>query len=164
MKQKKCDWSFKSVERDVRIQFNPQRRIDQLCSKTNSPIPGKYSPRWGCVDAEPTAVHYIPEPPNYGFAAKRRNDLQSMKICPHVIRTMEDWACQKVQSPFTPTPGCRGAREAASPNAGDSPLGKQTEEKEHKTERGRLRTPKTGEVHPFGAAPSGPGPRAVTQH
>lgn len=23
MRQKKCDWSFKSVERDVRIQFNP---------------------------------------------------------------------------------------------------------------------------------------------
>lgn len=28
MQQQKGNWTFKSVERDMRMQFNPQRRID----------------------------------------------------------------------------------------------------------------------------------------
>jgi hypothetical protein len=46
MQQQKCDWAFKSVERDARMQHNPQRRIDAFSSKTNSPMPGKYNPRY----------------------------------------------------------------------------------------------------------------------
>ena len=83
-----------------------------------------------------------------------------MKICPHVIRTIEDWACTNAKNPFAPTPrkgGRNGSHtdNGATPGA-ESPMGKIDDNKE------RVKTPKTADSNDLAAHTGGPGPRAVT--
>jgi hypothetical protein len=89
-----------------------------------------------------------------------------MKICPHVIRTIEDWACTNAKSPFSVTPRKRRGHSNTGENVttqGESPLGKQMDDKDNK-ERDRLKTPKTSDSTDLDVPRAGPGPRAVTQH
>lgn len=92
-----------------------------------------------------------------------------MTICPHVIRTIEDWACKKATSPFARTPRGRATKvgaNGADGTPGESPLGKTTDDREVKgvnDPRDRVKTPKTAESAQLGIQPTGPGPRAATQ-
>jgi hypothetical protein len=60
---------------------------------------GKYTPRYSQIDAKDKFPKYIPEPENYGILKKRELNIKSMSICPHAIRTIEDWASKKIMSP-----------------------------------------------------------------
>ena len=68
-------------------------------SKTNSPRVGKYIPRYSQVDVKEKFPRYIPKPDNLGIIRKRELNLSKMDICPHAIRTIEDWASRKITSP-----------------------------------------------------------------
>jgi len=47
-------------------------RLDAFASKTNSPHPGKYNPRFSQVENPLSKnVSYIPEPENLGFERKK---------------------------------------------------------------------------------------------
>lgn len=89
IQKKNCDSSFKCQPRDSRIRA--------FASKTNSPAPGKYTPRFSQVENTLAKnVHYIPEPENLGFLRKQELNFSKMTICPHTIRVIEDWAGKKV--------------------------------------------------------------------
>ena len=76
--------SFKSQDRESVHQA--------FASKTNSPIPGKYNPRWSLIEKREQHVKYIPEPENQGVKMKLNLGIKKMSLCPHAIRTIEDWA------------------------------------------------------------------------
>ena len=76
--------SFKSQDRESVHQA--------FASKTNSPIPGKYNPRWSLIEKREQHVKYIPEPENKGTKMKLNLGIKKMSLCPHAIRTIEEWA------------------------------------------------------------------------
>ena len=59
IERKLCDASFKSTQRDA--------RIEAFASKTNPPPVGKYTPRYTQVDAKFRNTMYLPEEENEGF-------------------------------------------------------------------------------------------------
>jgi hypothetical protein len=101
--QKNCDSSFKSTEREA--------RINAFASKTNPPAVGKYTPRYTQVDAAFRDTRYFPEKENEGFRRKKDLNMKTMHICPHTIRVIEDWAGKKI----SPT---RGGSVMVSPTEG----------------------------------------------
>ena len=93
-----CNSSFKAVDRYKRNQV--------LASRTDPPDVGKYTAKWKLIEARPTGkVHYVDEGPNFGTINKQINDIREMKICPHVVRTIEDWASHKAKFQKNPVNG-----------------------------------------------------------
>lgn len=84
---KKLDAAFKSQDRESRSQA--------FASRTNAPVPGKYNPRWALLERKERHVVYRKEPENEGRARKFNLSIQSMGLCPHMVRTLEDWSSKK---------------------------------------------------------------------
>ena len=91
VERKKCNSSFKAQSREDRFQA--------FYSKTNSPRVGKYTPRYNQVDGRDKFPKYFIPPDNMGIIRKKELNIDSMSICPHAIRTIEDWASRKMMSP-----------------------------------------------------------------
>ena len=90
-----------------------------------------------------------------------------MKICPHVIRTLEDWATKKVTNSFTPM-GARSVRPTGA-DGKESPIAdKHVADKDIKLAEKfeRVKTPQStslSQSKELDDIPKGPGPRAATQ-
>ena len=63
-------------------------------------------------------MKYIEQPPNFGLINKKKLNIEKMTICPHAIRTIEDWAQKKISNCWAPI-GTKGLAKKA-------PTGKQS--------------------------------------
>ena len=83
---------------------------------------GKYTAKWGLIESRPTGkVHYVEDGPNHGTINKQNNEIREMKICPHVVRTIEDWASHKAKFQRNPQDGTVTLKSKLNQSLRDEP-------------------------------------------